>query len=103
MMLGEILPDVLYRRSEYEIWPYGDTQLDELIKTGKIPQPVTIYDGRRAQGWYGRTIIQHQKEREEKAKAKAMEIEAKKQQEEQEKNANQTKHRAPKVEVIARK
>jgi len=58
-------PGQFYRWSEgWKYFGYKSTQLDEKIKSGEIPAPISLSDSGRAKGWYGRHIIAWQAERE---------------------------------------
>jgi predicted DNA-binding transcriptional regulator AlpA len=41
----------------------GRSQIDEAIKSGKIPRPFPLVDGGKAQGWTGQQILDHQAKR----------------------------------------
>jgi hypothetical protein len=38
---------------------YRHTQLDEKIRSGEIPAPLSLSASGRAKGWLGRQIIEH--------------------------------------------
>jgi predicted DNA-binding transcriptional regulator AlpA len=60
--------DDFYRMAEAErFFGYRHSRLHEAIKKGVIPKPISISDGGRMNGWFGRTIIAWQQEREAKA------------------------------------
>ena len=40
---------------------YKKTQLDEKIKEGKFPAPITLSEGGRARGWFEDEVIAHQR------------------------------------------
>jgi hypothetical protein len=68
---ASIHPDHFYRYNEgYKWFGYMSTQMNERIKSGDVPMPISLSDHGRARGWFGRSIIAWQREREEKAKAK---------------------------------
>ena len=54
---------------------YGDTQLDELVRSGELPAPIRLSDGGRARGWFADEIAEYQerraaaREHEQRAKA----------------------------------
>jgi predicted DNA-binding transcriptional regulator AlpA len=57
-----LLADVFYRWAEGPFYfGYQKSQLAEKIKSGEIPPPVKLSPTGRASGWFGRTIIEHQK------------------------------------------
>ena len=65
--IGEIEPGRFYRKSvARKFFGYGSTMLEEKIKSGELPTPRSLDDYGRACGWYGRTIIAHQKMIDEK-------------------------------------
>jgi predicted DNA-binding transcriptional regulator AlpA len=45
----------------------GLSSIDEKIKTGEIPKPISLSDSGRAKGWLGRTILAWQAERQAKS------------------------------------
>jgi predicted DNA-binding transcriptional regulator AlpA len=60
---NEINPARFYRWNEVVRLRYfgcGNTALDTLVKAGKISKPVKL--GKRMVGWYGREIIQLQRD-----------------------------------------
>jgi predicted DNA-binding transcriptional regulator AlpA len=62
-------PGQFYRRGEgWKYFGYKSTQLDEKIKSGEIPAPISLSDSGRACGWFGRQILAWQAEREAAAK-----------------------------------
>jgi predicted DNA-binding transcriptional regulator AlpA len=67
-----LVPGEFYRRSEnWKYYGYRPTQLEEKIKSGEIPPPISLSDTGRACGWFGRTIIAWQQEREAASKVEA--------------------------------
>ena len=54
-------PNFIYRWSErYRLFGLGDTILKQKIKTGEIPKPITLTEGKRpAKGWLGRQILEY--------------------------------------------
>jgi predicted DNA-binding transcriptional regulator AlpA len=63
--------DFFYRMSVApHYFGLSTAHLYEAIKEGAIPAPVSISDGGRARGWFGRQIIAWQQEREKKAAEK---------------------------------
>jgi predicted DNA-binding transcriptional regulator AlpA len=67
-----IHPDHIIRYCDGPLYfGYGVTQLDEKIKSGEIPMPISLSDSGRARGWLGKVILAWQAEREIKATAKA--------------------------------
>ena len=64
-----LAPDQIYRPNEARFFfGYKSTQLDEKIKAGEIPTPISLSDTGRAKGWLGRQIIKWQAEREAASK-----------------------------------
>ena len=49
---------------------YKESQLDEKIKEGKFPAPITLSEGGRARGWFEDEIIAHQEARRQERDAK---------------------------------
>lgn len=63
-----INPDYFYRLADgSKFFGYRPTTLDEKIKSGEIPKPITLSDSGRAKGWFGRAILAWQAERVRKA------------------------------------
>jgi len=61
-----INPDHFYRLYEArKFFGYGPSTVEEKIRTKELPQPVALSDSGRARGWFGRQIIQWQREREQ--------------------------------------
>jgi predicted DNA-binding transcriptional regulator AlpA len=59
-----INPDWVYRVSDgWKYFGFNPTQLDQKIKSGEIPEPLSLSDSGRARGWLGKTILQWQAER----------------------------------------
>jgi len=57
-------PNGIYRKAEGpKYFGLGPSQIDEAIKSGKIPRPFPLVDGGKAQGWTGQQIIDHQAKR----------------------------------------
>jgi hypothetical protein len=66
-----INPDWFYRVSDgWKFFGYRNSVLHVKISTGEIPTPIALSDGGRARGWFGRTILEWQREREAKPAAK---------------------------------
>jgi predicted DNA-binding transcriptional regulator AlpA len=63
-----INPDRFYR---LKYWPvffgFKQARLHEAINDGLLPRPISISDGSRAKGCFGRTILEWQRKREEAA------------------------------------
>src|SRR4029077_7662176 len=49
---------------------YKESQLDEKIKEGKFPAPITLSEGGRARGWFEDEIIAYQEARRQERDAK---------------------------------
>ena len=63
--LDELDPNQIVRfREGRKYFGYAHSQLDEKIKNGEIPAPISLSDTGRAKGWTGRQIIKWQAERE---------------------------------------
>jgi predicted DNA-binding transcriptional regulator AlpA len=56
---AQLCPDWFYRLVDpTRYFGYSPTQLDEKIRTGQVPAPISLSDsGGRAKGWFGRQII----------------------------------------------
>ena len=66
--LTQINPDHFYRWSQGKaFFGYGKTQLRKRIAMGDVPAPVSLAAGGKTKGWYGRTIIAHQRALEDRA------------------------------------
>jgi predicted DNA-binding transcriptional regulator AlpA len=50
---------IIRRRDAAPYFGYGHAQLDELIRTGKIPRPMPLSEGGKASGWTGQQILDH--------------------------------------------
>jgi hypothetical protein len=60
----DLHPRGIYRKETGPKWfGLGPTQIDEGIKTGKIPRPFALTEGGKAKGWTGQQIIDYQAER----------------------------------------
>jgi predicted DNA-binding transcriptional regulator AlpA len=71
-----INPDYVYRTSKFgpKFFGFKDAALFEAIKKGIVPRPFPLSDDGRATGWFGRTILEWQKEREEAARKQQAEV-----------------------------
>ena len=59
-----INPDFVYRLSDGpKYFGFLPTALDQKIKAGEIPEPLSLSDSGRARGWLGSTILKWQAER----------------------------------------
>ena len=63
---AQLCPDWFYRLVDAtRYFGYSPTQLDEKIRTGQVPAPISLSDsGGRAKGWFGRQNIAWQAARE---------------------------------------
>jgi hypothetical protein len=69
-----IHPDFFYRRhspTAKAVIGLGDTAIGEAIKAGKLDPPVPAFEGSKALGWVGQTLIDLQNRRRERARAVA--------------------------------
>jgi hypothetical protein len=59
-----INPDAFYRLHIGEIFfGLSPGRLNDAIRKGLIPAPIAPTEGGRAKGWFGRTILEHQRQR----------------------------------------
>jgi hypothetical protein len=73
-LIGEILPDAIYRTSQSpSIFGYGPQRTKELIRKQELPLPAPLTPSSRFEFWTGAQILAHRanmrKLAEEKAKA----------------------------------
>ncbi|MGA2795924.1 MAG: hypothetical protein ABSE69_20940 [Roseiarcus sp.] len=59
-MQGELEPNILIRKCDgHKYFGLKRTQIDEHIKAGNIPAPVSLSDSGRAKAWFGFQINEY--------------------------------------------
>ncbi len=57
-------PQRIYRLKDVERFTgYKHSQIDELVKQGKLPKPIPLADGGRAKGWLESELLAWQADR----------------------------------------